>query len=44
MTLKIITCICGNQYASKKDPKAKRVHDRPQCVECGAREFKSHTK
>ena len=40
MSLKIIKCVCGNKYASKKDPKAKLIHDRPQCVICGKRESK----
>jgi len=40
MNLKIIKCVCGNQYASKKNPKAKLIHERPQCVVCGKREYK----
>lgn len=44
MSLKIITCVCGNQYASRKDPEATRIHDRPQCVECGKREYNTAKK
>jgi hypothetical protein len=40
MSLKIIKCVCGNQYASKKNSKAKLIHERPQCVVCGKREYK----
>lgn len=35
--MKIIKCSCGNEYATRKDPKAKLNHDRPQCVKCGVR-------
>ncbi len=37
MKLKIYNCSCGNQYASSRDPKAKKSHDRPQCTKCGKR-------
>jgi len=42
--MKIIKCkgemdgkVCNNEYATKKDPKAKLNHDRPQCFKCGTR-------
>jgi len=28
---------CSNEYATRKDSKAEKVHDRPQCVKCGER-------
>jgi len=28
---------CGEEYATRKDPKAKKSHDRPQCGVCGER-------
>lgn len=40
MDLHIIKCVCGNQYPSRKNHKAKNVHDRPQCGVCGKREYK----
>jgi len=32
-----IKCICGFEYGSRRDPKAEKSHDRPQCSECGER-------
>ncbi len=40
MSIKIITCVCGNKYASKRDTKAELVRERPQCIICGKREYK----
>ena len=44
MDLKIITCICGNQYPSRKDPNSQLKHERPQCGKCGQREYKRTKK
>ncbi len=38
MTLKIYTCSKGHDYASRQDPKSKKMKDRPQCATCGERE------
>jgi len=38
--MRIIKCVCGVEYATKKNPKAEKVHDRPQCSICGKREYK----
>ncbi len=36
--LKVYKCKnCEKEYASARDPKAKKSHDRPQCIECGKR-------
>ena len=40
MSLRIVTCVCGNKYASRKDPTAELMRDRPQCGICGKREYK----
>jgi len=40
MSLRIVTCVCSNQYASRKNPKAELMRDRPQCGICGKREYK----
>ena len=40
MSVKIIKCVCGNKYASRKNPKAELVRERPQCGICGKREYK----
>ena len=40
MSLRIVTCVCGNKYATRKDPKAELARDRPQCRICGKREYK----
>ncbi len=40
MSVKIIKCVCGNKYATRKDPKAELVRERPQCGICGKREYK----
>ncbi len=40
MAYKIIKCICGKEYPSRRDQKAKNTHDRPQCAKCGKREYK----
>lgn len=32
-----IKCKCGHEYGSRKDPKAEKIHDRPQCAKCGQR-------
>jgi len=40
MSLKIITCVCGNKYASRRDIKSELVRKRPQCGICGKREYK----
>jgi len=38
--MRIIKCVCGKEYATKKNPKAEKVHDRPQCSICGKRKYK----
>jgi hypothetical protein len=40
MSVKIITCACGEKYPTRKDPKAELARDRPQCGKCGKREYK----
>ncbi len=40
MSVKIIRCVCGNKYATRKDPKSELVRERPQCGICGKREYK----
>ncbi len=40
MSLRIVTCVCSNKYATRKDPKAGLMRDRPQCGICGKREYK----
>ena len=40
MSVKIIRCVCGNKYATRKNPKAELMRERPQCGICGKREYK----
>ena len=40
MSLRIVVCVCGNKYATRKNPKAELIRDRPQCGRCGKREYK----
>lgn len=40
MKISIITCVCGNDYPSRKDPDDELVKNRPQCGKCGRREYK----
>jgi hypothetical protein len=43
MSVKIITCVCGEKYPTRKNPKAELVRERPQCFACGKREYKKIT-